>query len=84
MAVHMGRLRLPLISNSTSKKSKMAATAIFKIHINCHNSIAVVHIHIKFGQETKTEVLETEILSNLTSKKSNMAAGLHFEIHKLP
>ena len=45
----------------------MAAVAILKIQFNGHNSVAVAHIHTKFGSETKSHVPETEIPSHFTS-----------------
>jgi len=42
-------------------KSKVAASAILKIHFNDHNSVAVAHIYAKFGTERKTDVPETKI-----------------------
>jgi len=65
----MGRPRLPVTSNFTSKKSKMAGAAILKIHLNGHISVAIAHIRTKFGSDTKTDVPETEILPNFTSAK---------------
>jgi len=62
-------MRLPVTSNFTSGKTKMAAAAILNIHINGHNSVAIAHVHTKFEPETKTDVPETEIPSYLTSAK---------------
>jgi len=53
----------------TGSKFKMAAAAILKIHLNGHNSVAIAHIHTKFGSETKTDVPETEIPPNFNSTK---------------
>ena len=47
----------------------MAAAAILKIQVNGHNSVTVAPIRTKFGSETKTDVLETEIPPNFTSAK---------------
>jgi len=47
----------------------MAAAAILKIQVNDNNSVAIAHIHTKFGSERKTDILETEITSNFTSLK---------------
>jgi len=65
----MVRPLLQLTSNFTSEKYNMAAAAILKIHFNGHNSVAIPHIRIKFGTETKTDVPETEIPPNFTSAK---------------
>ena len=46
-----------------------AAAAILNIHFNGHNSVAIAHIHTKFGSERKTDIPETEIRSNFTSLK---------------
>ena len=56
-------------SNFTSEKSKMAAAAILKIHLNGHNSIAIAHIRTKFSPETNTDVPKTEISPHFTSAK---------------
>jgi len=67
MEIDTVRPWLPVTSNFTSEKSKMAAAAILKIQLNGHNSIAIAHIRTKFGLETKTDVPKTEIPPNLTS-----------------
>jgi len=75
MQIVTGQLQLPLASNFTSAKSKMAATVILKIFCNGHNSVAIAHIYIKFGSERKTDVLETEIPSKFTSVKKIQDGG---------
>ena len=67
--VDTGRPRLPLTSDFTSAKSKMAAAAILKIHFNGYNSVAIARIRIKFGSDTKIDVPETEIPPKFTSAK---------------
>ena len=47
----------------------MAATAILKIHLNGHNSVAIAHIRTKFSPDTNTDVPETEISPHFTSAK---------------
>jgi len=69
MELHTGRLRLLVSSNFISEKSKMAAAAILKIHLNGHNSVAIAHIRTKFGSQNKTDVPETEIPPNFISTK---------------
>jgi len=69
MNIDTGQRRLPLTSNFTFEKSKMATAAILTIHFNSHNSVAIAHIHTKFGSKTKTHVPETEMPSNFTSAK---------------
>jgi len=81
MYIDTGQPRLPLRSNFIPTKSKMAATAILKIHFNGHNSIAVAHIHTKFGSERKTEVPETEIPSNFISVKIQDGGRSPFQKH---
>jgi len=69
MGIDTVQPRLPLTSNFTSTKSKMAAAAILNIYFSGHNSVAIAHIHRKFGSETKTNIPETEMPSNFTSAK---------------
>jgi len=52
--IDTGRPWLPVSSNFTCKKSKMATASIFEIHLNGHNSVAIAHIRTEFGSETKT------------------------------
>jgi len=47
----------------------MAAAAILKMYFTGHNSVAIAHIHTKFGSGTKTNVPETKMPSNFTSAK---------------
>jgi len=47
--IDTGQLRLPLTSNFTSTKFKMAAAAVLKIHFNGHYSRAIAYIYTKFG-----------------------------------
>jgi len=47
----------------------MAAAAILKIYFNGRNPVAIAHIRIKFGSETKVDVPETEIPPKFTSAK---------------
>jgi len=77
--VDIGRPRFPVTSNSTSKKSKMAATAIFKIHFNGRNSVAIARIHTVFGTKIKSDVWKQKYLQISLLPKSKMAAGRHFE-----
>jgi len=58
LEVDTGSPRIPVTSNFTSEKSKMAAAAILKIHLNGNNSVEIAHIRTKFGSETKTDVPE--------------------------
>ena len=55
-----------------------AAAAILKIHLNGHNSVAIAHIHTKFGSETKTDVPDTEIPPNFTAAKIQHGGRLPF------
>jgi len=57
----------------------MAAAAILKIHFNDHSSVAIAHIHTKFGSGTKTNVPQTEMPSNVISAKIQDGGQLHFE-----
>jgi len=47
----------------------MAAAAILNIYFTGHNSVAIAHIHRKFGSETKTNVPKNTMPSNFTSAK---------------
>jgi len=41
-------------------------SAILKIQVNDHNSVAIAYIYNKIGSGRKTDVLETEVPSNFT------------------
>ena len=59
MEIDTGQPRLPLTSNLTLTKFKMAAAAILKIHLNGHNSVAIAYIYTQFGSGRKSNVMET-------------------------
>jgi len=67
-----------MTSHFTSEKSKMAAAAILKIHLNGHNSVAIAHIGTKFSSETNIDVPETEISPHFTSAKIQDGGRLQF------